>query len=196
MGLFRGSKVWSTSASLSLSASGSCGSFDNNANDENTGTLISKELLEMYGSRLEATKSSLAAATRRVVHDPTEFSLLQQQLRQGRGLLTDAWTKQNLCGLMHKHARACETRKAAAALREVASPVPCKSNDNSTTMSTSFTLSSPTSIMHSLSLDAASVKEHVGSPPLAIHDTTAVAAAPEIPPPTTSSLWRQVVASS
>lgn len=118
---------------------------------------IDKELLEQYGSRLATAKTSLAAVTKRVVNDRQEFAKLQAGLRQGtgRGLLTDAWLKQNLLGLLHRHAKTLETRKAAAALQEVS------------LTTTATTTTSPTSITQSLSLDAAeNFKQHVASPPL------------------------------
>ena len=134
---------------------------------------INKELMEQYGTRLATAKASLASVTKRVANDRQEFANLQAGLRQGtgRGLLTDAWLKQNLMGLLHRHAKAMETRKAAAALQEVSTTTP----KSTTTVAVATAGSSPTSIMQSLSLDSAqNFKEHVASPPLGGGKTTTV----------------------
>ena len=131
---------------------------------------IEKELLEKYGTRLQNAKASLAQATKRVLGDDAEFHAMQNGLRQGtgRGLLTDAWLKQNMMGVLHRHAKALEARKANVLLQEVNSTktvlvVPPASPGKAPGPPVT---ASPTSVMNSVSLEQGSVSEHFASPPL------------------------------
>ena len=159
-----GTSSTTTTSSSSISSFGNLtvtsidNHYDNTTPDLST-LNIDKDLVQQYGHRILAAKRSLGHATRRVIADDAEFAALQAGLRQGRGLLTDAWMKQNLVGLLHRHANQQQARHAAAALSEVSSTCTRKT-------SLSPTSHSPTTVLQSLSLDAHTVHQHVASPPL------------------------------
>ena len=147
--------------------------------DDGAGDEVSKDLLEQYGTRLQATKAVVATSAKRVAHDREEFRRLQAVLRHRvytgsknnnssnatstNGAVSDAWLKQNMVPLLQKHVKAMETRRQQQQAQAAAAAT------------TNSGMASPTSVMQFVSpFDANNgaetgsviMEKAVSSPPL------------------------------
>ena len=134
---------------------------------------IDKELLEVYGTRVAAIKAAMVEQARRITRDPEEFKHLQARLRSrgstGAACSSDAWLKQNLPALCRAHAREAELRHAARLQIQAAELLAQRQQQQQQQQQqvSPSTRVSPTSVTASFHVDAAFLKEHVTSPPLA-----------------------------
>jgi hypothetical protein len=134
---------------------------------------LDRETLEEYGARIAERKVTAKQASR-VVHDAEEWRALQRNLRQVP-CMTDALLKQTLQETLRSHWKDLELKQAAklqvqaAVAEETAWKMELQNKSNGVA-----TTPSPTSVLHTLSVDTnVAAREAVGAPPLS--STTSLA---------------------